>query len=97
MDRPYNSNKSVTGDEPKTMEADAKIRRMLQYIGEKVNVKTIFGSDFQGVFMGYDNHMNVILSDATEMRYKFIRHYVNNHNEDYQTVKNPTRQLSDTG
>ncbi len=27
----------------------------------------------------------------------FARHYVNNHNEHNPTVKNPTRQLSDTG
>ena len=67
MDRP-SLDKSDAGGEPKPMEADAKLRRMLQYIGEKVNLRTIYCSDFQGIFVGFDNHMNVILKDATEMR-----------------------------
>ncbi len=65
-----------SGADSNSMEADAKLRRMSQYIGEKVNVKTNFGSDFQGVFSGFDNHMNVILKDATEMRYNFLTIFV---------------------
>ena len=55
------------------LEADAKIRRLVQYVGQKVSLRTIWQSDYEGVFVGFDNHMNVVLKDAKEFRRRFNR------------------------
>jgi small nuclear ribonucleoprotein (snRNP)-like protein len=72
MDSTSRSGETQSGDAPKTeLEADAKLRRMLMFVGEKVSVRVIWGSDFHGVFAGFDNHMNLILKKAEEIRWKF--------------------------
>ena len=58
---------------PILLEADAKIRRLVQYVGQKVSLRTIWQSDYEGVFVGFDNHMNVVLKEAKEFRRHFNR------------------------
>ena len=69
------SSSTGIGDAPKSGDpdkpvADAKLRRMLMYVGEKVDVRVLWGSLIRGDFVGFDNHMNLILEEAKEIRFK---------------------------
>ena len=66
--RKSGENGNISRPDPTIPEADAKLRRMLMFVGAEVNIRTSWNSDFRGLFAGFDNHMNVILKDAKEFR-----------------------------
>jgi small nuclear ribonucleoprotein (snRNP)-like protein len=53
------------------LDSDAKIRRLARFVGQKVSLRTIWQSDFEGIFVGFDDHMNVMLKKAKEFRRRY--------------------------